>query len=92
LNCKRFNLPLETWRRQESAFGLVKKVYARRAQLRGQQPLNATSSFHAAPVANGEEKNAAPGEPSELERWWRDVKPTDYETDTDNPGLPLVGL
>jgi hypothetical protein len=58
--CERFNLPLETWTRQESAFGLLKKVYARRAQLRGQQPLNATSSFHAAPLANGEEKNAAP--------------------------------
>jgi hypothetical protein len=52
--CERFNLPLETWRRQESAFGLLKKVYARRAQLRGQQPLNAR------PVANGEEKNVAP--------------------------------
>jgi hypothetical protein len=68
LNCKRFNLPLETWR------------------------LNATSSFQVVPVANGEEKNAAPAEPSELERWWRDAKPTDYETDTDNPGLPRVGL
>jgi hypothetical protein len=52
--CERFNLPLETWHRQKSAFGLLKKVYSRRAQLRGQQPLNA------APVANGEEKNAAP--------------------------------
>jgi hypothetical protein len=41
--CERFNLPLETWRRQESAFGLLKKVYARRAQLRGQQPLNAAT-------------------------------------------------
>jgi hypothetical protein len=30
--CERFNLPPETWRRQESAFGLLKKVYARRAQ------------------------------------------------------------
>jgi hypothetical protein len=58
--CERFNLPLETWQRQESAFGLLKKVYARRAQLRGQQPLNATSNFHAARVADGEEKNAAP--------------------------------
>jgi hypothetical protein len=53
LNCKRFNLPLETWR------------------------LNATSSFQVVPVANGEEKNAAPAEPSELERWWRDAKPTE---------------
>ena len=83
--CERFNLSLETWIRQETAFGLLKKVYSRRAQLRGQQPLNATSSFHAAPVANGDEKNAAPAEPSELERWWRDAKPTEYETDTDYP-------
>jgi hypothetical protein len=36
--CERFNLSLETWHRQESAFGLLKKVYSRRAQLRGQQP------------------------------------------------------
>jgi hypothetical protein len=41
--CERFNLPLETWLRQESAFGLLKKIYARRAQLRGQQPLNAAT-------------------------------------------------
>jgi hypothetical protein len=46
--CERFNLPLETWRRQESTFGLLKRVYARRAQLRGQQPLNAP------PVASAE--------------------------------------
>jgi hypothetical protein len=52
--CERFNLPLKTWRRQESAFGLLKKVYSRRAQHRGQQSLNAT------PLASGEEKNAAP--------------------------------
>ena len=49
--CERFNLPLETWQRQESAFRLLEKVYSRRAQLRGQQPLNA--------AANKEEKNAA---------------------------------
>jgi hypothetical protein len=91
--CERFNLSLETWIRQETAFGLLKKVYSRRAQLRGQQPLNATSSFHAAPVANGDEKNAAPAKPSELERWWRDAKPTEYETDTDYPaGLPSGSL
>jgi hypothetical protein len=50
--CERFNLPLETWRRQESAFRLLKKVYSRRAQLRGQQPLNG-------PVANAEEPTTA---------------------------------
>jgi hypothetical protein len=35
--CERFDLPLETWRRQELAFGLMKKVYAKRAAMRGQQ-------------------------------------------------------
>jgi hypothetical protein len=34
--CNRFNLPLDTWRRQERAFGLLKKVYAKRAAIRGQ--------------------------------------------------------
>jgi hypothetical protein len=34
--CERFNLPLETWQRQEHAFGLLKKVYAKRAVMRGQ--------------------------------------------------------
>jgi hypothetical protein len=39
--CERFNLPLETWTRQEHAFGLLKKVYARRAKIRGEQPVTA---------------------------------------------------
>jgi hypothetical protein len=30
-------VPLDTWRRQERAFGLLKKVYAKRAGIRGQQ-------------------------------------------------------
>jgi hypothetical protein len=74
--CERFNLPLDTWQRQESAFGLLKKVYARRAQVRGQQPLNA------APVASGEEKNAAltgddksavPTQPDPVYQWFQSV-------------------
>jgi hypothetical protein len=36
--CERFNLPLETWTRQEHAFGLLRKVYAKRAKIRGEQP------------------------------------------------------
>jgi hypothetical protein len=36
--CERFNLPLETWTRQERAFGLLNKVYARRAKIRREQP------------------------------------------------------
>jgi hypothetical protein len=37
--CERFNLTLETWARQERAFGLLRKIYAKRAKIRGQQPL-----------------------------------------------------
>lgn len=36
--CERFNLSLETWTRQERAFGLLRKVYAKRAKIRGEQP------------------------------------------------------
>ena len=36
--CERFNLPHETWTRQEGAFGLLRKVYAKRAKIRGEQP------------------------------------------------------
>lgn len=35
--CERFGIALETWQRQELAFGLMKKVYAKRAKIRGQQ-------------------------------------------------------
>jgi len=35
--CDRFNLPLETWTRQEHAFDLLRKVYAKRAKIRGEQ-------------------------------------------------------
>jgi hypothetical protein len=35
--CEKFNLPLETWRRQERAFALMRKVYGKRAAIRGQQ-------------------------------------------------------
>ena len=35
--CNRFNLPLDTWRRQQRAFGLLRKVYGKRAAIRGQQ-------------------------------------------------------
>jgi len=36
--CERFGVSLDTWQRQQRAFGLLKKVYARRAKLRGEQP------------------------------------------------------
>jgi hypothetical protein len=35
--CERFGISLETWRCQERAFGLLKKVNARVAAIRGQQ-------------------------------------------------------
>jgi hypothetical protein len=41
--CERFNLPLETWTRQERAFALMRKVYAKRAKIRGEQlPMTVT--------------------------------------------------
>jgi hypothetical protein len=41
--CERFGMSLDTWQRQERAFGLLRKVYAKRAKLRGEQPLIATA-------------------------------------------------
>ncbi len=35
-SCARCGLTLETWRRQELAFGLMRKVYAKRAEIRGE--------------------------------------------------------
>ncbi len=50
--CERFNLPLETWTRQERAFALMRKVYAKRAKIRGEQshiPAGPASSQHENP-------------------------------------------
>jgi hypothetical protein len=38
-------MPLETWTRQERAFGLLNKVYARRAKIRGEQPQSVTANI-----------------------------------------------
>jgi hypothetical protein len=35
--CERFNMHIETWRRQERTFGLLKKAYMKRAAIRAQQ-------------------------------------------------------
>ena len=35
--CEKFGISLETWQRQERAFGLMKNVYAKRAVIRGRQ-------------------------------------------------------
>jgi hypothetical protein len=39
--CERFKMHLETWQRQERAFGLLQKVYAKRAKIRGQPQMSA---------------------------------------------------
>jgi hypothetical protein len=36
--CARFNITLDSWQRQERAFGLLRKVYSKRAAMRGQRP------------------------------------------------------
>jgi hypothetical protein len=41
--CERFGMSLDRWQRQESAFGLLGKVYAKRAKIRGEQPAIATA-------------------------------------------------
>ncbi len=43
--CERFGMSLETWRRQERAFGLLRKVYANRAKICGEQPPIATTDI-----------------------------------------------
>jgi hypothetical protein len=40
--CQRCGMALETWQRQERAFGLMRKIYTKRAAIRGQQP----QAFH----------------------------------------------
>ncbi len=56
--CQRFGISLETWRLQERAFGLMRKVYAKRATIRGQQPSSVVrdrDSVDIAPLQLGEE-------------------------------------
>jgi hypothetical protein len=78
--CERFNLPLESWLRQERAFGLLNKVYARRAQLRGQQPLNGPVADAEQPTTDPPASNTAQQEPpvatepSGLYLWWLNAK------------------
>jgi hypothetical protein len=43
--CERFEMSLDTWQRQERAFGLLKKVYTKRAKLRGEEPPIATAPW-----------------------------------------------
>jgi len=61
--CERFNLPLETWTRQEGAFGLLRKVYVKRAKIRGEQlPMTVTG------LGSAQHENPEPernGDPSD---------------------------
>jgi hypothetical protein len=68
--CDRFNLPLETWRRQERAFGLLQKVYAKRAAIRGQQcqtpaPDSLAGSMPVSPAAPAAAAIELPEQPSD---------------------------
>ena len=40
---ERRGLSLETWRRQQQAFRLMRKVYEKRAMIRGSQPLEVSN-------------------------------------------------
>lgn len=55
--CERFSIPLETWRRQERAFHLMKKVYTRRAEIRGDQVASGRTNID---VINAEWPDAHP--------------------------------
>jgi hypothetical protein len=58
-------MSLDTWQRQERAFGLLKKVYAKRAKLRGERPPIATAPI-ALPepsAANDTAPASRPGSP-----------------------------
>jgi hypothetical protein len=77
--CERFNLPLESWRRQERAFGLLKRVYAKRAAIRGHQQWQVR----------------APQEPHREPEWvtnWKRAADTktcqDHEEEVTHDGLP----
>jgi hypothetical protein len=94
--CERFNLPLETWLRQESAFGLLKKVYSRRAQLRGQQPLtgpvaNAEQPRTAQPASNTAQQEPPAATESSLYHWWANAKPASDE-DAEQPSTHSDGI
>ena len=63
--CERFEMSLDTWRRQEHAFGLLKKVYAKRAKLRGEQLPSATAPMTLPELGAGNDAapESRPGSP-----------------------------
>jgi hypothetical protein len=86
--CERFNLRLETWRTQERAFGLLQKVYAKRAAIRGQQCQTPAADSWAGPMPSRQlhidaEHPAAPGAAAiELPE-----QPSDQDATACPPGL-----
>jgi hypothetical protein len=83
--CERFNLPLETWQRQERTFGLLRKVYARRAQLRGQQPLNAAHYVAADTNANAGTKNSTVVQNDPVYLRWQSFQKPGFPADPEHP-------
>jgi hypothetical protein len=63
--CEQFGMSLDTWQRQERAFGLLKKVYAKRAKLRGEQPPIATApmTLPEPGAGNDPKPDSRPGSP-----------------------------
>jgi hypothetical protein len=48
--CERVNMTEADWQRQEGAFGLLRKVYAQRAKIRGERsPIQSVAPMHVAP-------------------------------------------
>jgi hypothetical protein len=57
-------MSLDTWQRQERAFGLLTKVYAKRAKLRGEQAVIATAPMTLLESGTNLQTAAADGRPS----------------------------
>jgi hypothetical protein len=102
--CERFNLPLETWRSQERAFGLLQKVYAKRAAIRGQQCQTPAAPNLAGPQSLGDQQNLIgqpqQRQPQQQSNWAADaLRQHDAhrggsswnEPADDNDGVPRAG-
>ncbi len=54
--CQRFNLSLDIWNRQQSAFGLLTKVYQKRAAIRGQHPIIPQPAWASEPASDTDDQ------------------------------------
>jgi hypothetical protein len=102
--CERFNLPLKTWRGQERAFGLLQKVYAKRAAIRGQQQSQAPASHNLAGPAEAtlkeaeaiekqpEQSEPEPQEPRRQPKWVTDWIRASNERAEPEPEQPDDGV